>query len=142
MDRDGKADFKKVIKRLMTKRVVDVEHATRRTPAYAYLFDCLYLDGRSLLKDPLVRRRAWLKDSVRIDNSYRLSEIVEDGEALFEAAKELGVEGIMAKDPLGTYSVGRRSDAWIKVKVKHTLDCLIIGYTETESSRMPNTNNS
>ncbi len=135
LDKQGKADFKKVIKRLMTKRVVDVEHATKRSPAYAYLFDCLYLDGRSLLKDPLIRRRSWLMDSVRTDKGYRISETVEDGEALFNAAKELGVEGIMAKDPLGAYYPGKRSDTWLKVKVKHTQDCFIIGYTTTESDR-------
>ncbi len=135
LDKEGKADFKKVIRRLMTKRVVDVENGSRRSPAFAYLFDCLYMDGRSLLRDPLIRRRAWLEDSVRIDKSYRISETVEDGEALFEAAKSLGVEGIMAKDPHGRYSVGKRSEAWLKVKVKHTRDCFIIGFTTTESDR-------
>ncbi len=135
LDREGKADFKKVIKRLMTKRTIDVEHATRRSPAYAYLFDALYMDGRNLTKDPLLRRRSWLIDSIRTDSYYRISEVVEDGEALFEAAKELGVEGIMAKDPVGKYYIGRRSDVWFKIKVKHTRDCVIIGYTSTESDR-------
>lgn len=135
LDTEGKADFKKVIKRLMTKRKVDLEHGVRRSPAYCYLFDCLYMDGRSMLKDPLARRRAWLEDSVRLETHYRISEEVEDGEALFEAAKTLGVEGIMAKDPLGKYTIGKRSTAWYKIKVKHTCDCLIIGYTTTTSDR-------
>ncbi len=135
LDNEGKADFKKVIKRLMTKRTVDIEYNTKRSPAYVYLFDCLYLDGRSLLKDPMVRRRMWLEDSVRVGNNYRISETVEDGEALFDAAKSLGVEGIMAKDPMGKYFPGKRSETWYKVKVKHTSDCLVIGYTKTESDR-------
>ena len=135
LDKKGKADFKKVIKRLMTKRVIDVESATRRSPAYAYLFDAIYLDGRSLTKDPLIRRRTWLKDSIRDDTFYRLSETVDDGVALFEAAKSLGVEGIMAKDPSALYYPGKRSEGWLKVKVKHTQNCRIIGYTQTESDR-------
>ena len=135
LDKDGKADFSKVIRRLMTKRNITAEYATKKSPAYAYLFDCLYMDGRSLMKDPLSRRRSWLIDSVRKDTHYRISEVVEDGVALFEATKKLGVEGIMAKDPLGKYYPGRRSDAWYKIKVKHTLDCLIIGYTTTDSDR-------
>ncbi|MBV6645399.1 MAG: non-homologous end-joining DNA ligase [Cyclobacteriaceae bacterium] len=135
LDAQGKPDFKKVIKRLMTKRSVDAERFAARNPAHCYLFDCLYLDGRSLLTDPLLRRRDWLRDSMRFDTPYRMSEIVEDGRALFKAAKEHGIEGVMAKDPLGKYSPGKRSEAWKKVKVKETLDCHIIGYTKGEGER-------
>jgi DNA ligase D-like protein (predicted polymerase)/DNA ligase D-like protein (predicted ligase)/DNA ligase D-like protein (predicted 3'-phosphoesterase) len=134
LDAHGKADFKKVIKRLMSKKNFEIE--SKRTPAYCYLFDCLYLDGRSLMNDPLDRRQWWMKDSVRVGGTnYRVSETVEDGEALFEAAKELGVEGIMAKKKDGRYTPGRRSDTWIKVKVKETMDCAIIGFTKGEGDR-------
>jgi bifunctional non-homologous end joining protein LigD len=134
LDKEGKADFKKVIKRLMSKKNFD--HESRRTPAYCYLFDCLYLDGRSLMNDPQDRRRWWMIDSVRVgETNYRISEVVEDGKALFEAAKLLGVEGIMAKRRESTYTPGRRNDAWIKVKVKETMDCVIIGFTKGEGER-------
>jgi bifunctional non-homologous end joining protein LigD len=134
LDAQGKADFKRVIKRLMSKKNFDVE--SRKNPAYCYLFDCLYLDGRSLMGDPLDRRRWWLEDSVRVaETNYRLSEAVEEGEALFEAAKALGVEGIMAKERKGKYTPGRRNDTWIKIKVKETLEAVIIGYTLGEGER-------
>lgn len=134
LDAQGKADFKKVLKRLMSKKNFDME--SKRTPAYCYLFDCLYLDGRSLMNDPLDRRQWWMKDSVRVgETNYRISETVEDGEALFEAAKELGVEGIMAKKKDGKYTPGRRNETWIKVKVKETMDCVIIGFTMGEGDR-------
>ena len=134
LDASGKADFKKVIKRLMSKKNFDYE--SRKTPAYCYLFDCLYLDGRSLMNDPLDRRRWWLQDSVRVaQTNYRISESVEEGEELFEAAKAMGLEGIMAKRSDGKYTPGRRNDTWIKVKVKETMDCLIIGFTIGEGDR-------
>lgn len=134
LDAEGKANFRKVIKRLMSKK--NFEYESKRTPAYCYLFDCLYLDGRSLLGDSQDRRRWWLFDSVRIgETNYRVSEMVEDGEELFEAAKLLGVEGIMAKRRDAKYSMGKRSDAWIKVKVKDTMDCFIIGYSLGEGDR-------
>jgi len=53
---------------------------------------------RAVVNEPLIRRREWLKDAVKKDSSYRVSEFVEDGEALFAAAGELGLEGIMAKE--------------------------------------------
>ncbi len=133
LDERGRADFKKVIRRLMSKK--NFESLSRRNPAYCYLFDCLYMDGKQLTQEPLLRRREWLKDSIRKDSNYRISEIVEDGEALFEAAKELGVEGIMSKEPLGKYYPDRRSDTWIKVKVKASKDFVIIGYTPGEGER-------
>ena len=135
LDDHGRADFKKVIRRLMSKKNFD--SLSRRNPAYCYLFDCLYMDGKQLTQEPLLRRRAWLKDSIRKDSPYRISEIVEDGEALFEAAKQLGVEGIMSKEPLGKYYPDRRSDTWVKVKTKASKDVTIIGYTPGEGDREP-----
>ncbi|GAB4237007.1 MAG: ATP-dependent DNA ligase [Ekhidna sp.] len=134
LDEQGRANFKKVIKRLMSKKNFDRE--SKRSPAYCYLFDCLYLDGRSLLNDPQERRRWWLQDSVRMgETNYRVSEAMEDGKALFEAAKRLGIEGIVSKRKDARYVPGKRSDAWIKVKSKETSDCFIIGYTVGEGER-------
>lgn len=134
LDSDGKANFKKVIKRLMSKKNFDYE--SKRSPAYCYLFDCLYLDGRSLMDDPQDRRRWWMIDSVRRgETNYRISESVDNGEELFEAAKQLGVEGVMAKLKHARYVPGKRSDAWVKVKVKETMDCVIVGYTKVEGER-------
>lgn len=135
LNAEGKADFRKVIKRLMTKKPMEVEHQAKRNPVYCYLFDALYIDGRSLLNDPWARRRMWLKDSVRKDTRYRISEDIEDGQALFQAAEKLGVEGIMAKEINGKYYPGKRSSAWIKVKVKNTADALVIGYTKGQGER-------
>lgn len=135
LDEEGKADFKKVIKRLMRKKNVDLE--SRKSPVYCYLFDCIYLDGRSLMSDAQERRRWWLSDSVRSgETNYRISEVVPDGKALFDATRKFGMEGIIAKKRTATYVEGKRSDAWIKVKVKDTKDCVIIGYTRAEGDRI------
>lgn len=134
LDKEGKAEFKTVIKRLMSKKNFEIN--AKKNPAYCYLFDCLYLDGRSLMNDPLDRRRWWMIDSMRVgQTNYRISEVEEDGKALFEAAKQLGVEGIMAKERKGKWVQGKRSDTWIKVKVKETMDCVIIGWTDGEGDR-------
>ncbi|MEM9340089.1 MAG: non-homologous end-joining DNA ligase [Bacteroidota bacterium] len=134
LDDQGKADFKKVISRLMSKK--GVSHASKRNPAYCYLFDCLYLDGRSLINDPMERRRWWMEDSLRVGaTNYRISETVTDGNALFEAAKKLGVEGIVAKKKGSKYQYAKRTENWLKVKVKETKDCFIIGFTKGEGER-------
>ena len=49
--------------------------------------------------------------------------------------KQLGLEGIMAKQRHGTYLPGKRSDSWLKIKTRQTLECAIIGYTSGKGDR-------
>ena len=135
LDKTGKPEFKKVINRLMTKGESAIQKLSKSNAAYCYLFDCLYLDGRSLINDPLIKRKEWLKDTVRADTPYRVSEFVEDGESLFNAAREHGLEGIMAKKKDGKYLPGKRSDLWLKIKVRNTRECVIIGYNPGKGDR-------
>jgi ATP-dependent DNA ligase len=100
-----------------------------------YVFDCLYLDGRPIVNEPLTRRREWLEDAIKKDSAYRVSGVVEDGPAFFEAVKQMGLEGIMAKQRISTYQPGKRSDAWLKIKARQTVECIIIGYTRGQGDR-------
>jgi DNA ligase D-like protein (predicted ligase)/DNA ligase D-like protein (predicted polymerase)/DNA ligase D-like protein (predicted 3'-phosphoesterase) len=135
LDADGKPMFKRVINRLMSSGESTILKLSKSNPAYCYLFDCLYLDGRSLINEPLLRRKEWLKDALRPDTPYRLSEHVEDGESLFQAAKLHSLEGIMAKRKNSKYLAGKRSDHWVKVKVRQTTDCVVIGFTGGKGNR-------
>ena len=108
---------------------------SKTTPCYCYIFDCLYLDGRSLVNEPLTKRKEWLKDAVRFDTPYRVSEFVEDGDSLFEAARDHGLEGIMAKKRDSKYTPGKRSDCWYKIKIRQTSEVFIIGYTKGKGDR-------
>jgi ATP-dependent DNA ligase len=60
---------------------------------------------------------------------------MDDGESLFEAAKSHVLEGIMAKRKDSKYLSGRRSDFWIKVKVRQTSEIFIVGYTTGKGNR-------
>lgn len=135
LDKSGKPDFKKVIHRLMSSGETTIQKNSKTSPVYCYIFDCLYLDGRSLINEPLIKRKEWLKDAIKPDTPYRISEMVEDGESLFEAAKIHSVEGIMSKLKDGKYLPGKRSDSWLKIKVRNTRECVIIGYSEGKGDR-------
>ncbi len=135
LDKTGKPEFKKVIHRLMSSGDSTIEKLSKTSPAYCYVFDCLYLDGRSLINEPLLRRKEWLKDAIKKDTPYRTSEFVDDGQSLFEAARQHNLEGIMAKDIRGRYLPGKRSDTWLKVKVRNTRECVIIGYNKGKGNR-------
>ncbi len=135
LDKKGKPEFKRVINRLMSSGDNTIEKLSKSNPVYCYVFDCLYLDGRSLINEPLSKRKEWLKDAIKKDTPYRISEFVEDGQSLFEAAREHNLEGIMAKDKNSKYLPGKRSDAWLKVKIRNTRECVIIGYNEGKGNR-------
>ena len=135
LDGTGRPIFTDVMGRLHAKGEKGIERAMARRPAVCYLFDCLYLDGRPIVSEPLSRRREWLASAVKEGGAYRVSETVEDGPQLFEAARALGLEGIMAKEPDSPYLPGKRSDRWLKIKVRSTMDCLVIGYTKGKGDR-------
>ena len=135
LDNKGRPDFKKVIRRIQQSTEGGIKRMASSNPAYCYLFDCLYLDGRAIVNEPLIRRKEWLKDSLKIGGNYRMSEEVTEGEELFAAAKEMNLEGIMAKDRTGKYYPGKRAASWVKVKVRNTVDCIILGFTEGKGDR-------
>jgi DNA ligase D-like protein (predicted polymerase)/DNA ligase D-like protein (predicted ligase)/DNA ligase D-like protein (predicted 3'-phosphoesterase) len=132
LDETGKPNFQKIINRLKKSSSQTIK---KSDSVCCYLFDCLYLDGRTLVAEPLLRRHEWLEDVIKKDTSYRLSEFVEDGEGLMKAVKKQEMEGIMAKKKDSKYCVGKRSDLWLKVKTETTADCFIIGYTQGSGDR-------
>jgi len=138
LEADGRPNFQNVIHRMQQKSEGAVDRAKAKHPAVCYVFDCLYLDGRPIVNEPLTRRREWLEDAIKKDSAYRVSGVVEDGPAFLEAVKQMGLEGIMAKQRDGTYLPGKRSDSWLKIKTRHTTECVIIGYTKGKGDRETN----
>jgi DNA ligase D-like protein (predicted ligase) len=135
LDKNGKPVFKNIINRLMSTGETNIQKLSKNNCVHCYVFDCLYLDGRVLINEPLLKRKEWLNDAIKDDTPYRISEVVEDGQALFEAAKVHALEGIMAKKRDGKYSPGKRSDCWLKIKVRQTAEVVIIGYTKGKGDR-------
>jgi bifunctional non-homologous end joining protein LigD len=107
-----------------------------RTTRYA-VFDLAILEGGSLLKRPLVERRAALERLIgrRIDPLFTSRRLVRDGKAAYREAKRLGWEGIIAKDEASPYEPGIRSRYWRKVKVRKESEFVIGGYTAPKGAR-------
>lgn len=123
-DTDGRPDYPRLRRRLMGGAPMRDEIPT------AYLaFDALYLEGRPLLRQPLIRRRARLKKSVEAGGHIFVPDhIEEDGVELFEACLERGLEGVVAKHQQSPYVPGQRSPFWLKVKAVKSDDFVVIGW--------------
>ena len=93
------------------------------------VFDLLYLDGRSLVDVPLEDRKRLLRAVLREHPIVRYAGHVEsEGETFFRAASERGVEGMVAKLRRSRYEPGRRSRAWLKLKVRPEQELVVGGY--------------
>jgi ATP-dependent DNA ligase len=107
----------------------------RRSGASAlrfYAFDLLVYRGRSMLGVELSKRRQLLAGLIpQVSESIQLSESFEVAPAeLLRVAKELGLEGIVAKNKRSRYEPGKRSGAWIKYKINKGQEFVIGGYTQ------------
>jgi len=104
-------------------------------PVVYYAFDLLYLDGFDLRRVALEQRKRFLQDRVAAGGVLHFSDhYAEKGLDLLEAAKQRGLEGIVAKKRSSVYQE-KRSNDWLKIKVTQRQECVIGGYTDPEGSR-------
>ena len=126
VDEAGEPDFA----RLQAGIKGRVAAAAGTAPFLYVVFDLLFVDGRSLLDEPLEERRRLLAAALRPDPRVRFSEHTEgDGLAAFAAAKERGLEGIMAKDRRSPYQPGLRTLTWQKIKIRPEQELVVGGWT-------------
>ena len=93
-------------------------------------FDLLYLDGRLLLDVALEDRKRLLKSVLEPHPRVRFTAHVEgEGETFHEAAKAQDLEGIVAKLKRSRYEPGRRSSAWLKIKIRPEQELVVGGWT-------------
>lgn len=105
-------------------------------PVLYYAFDVIYLDGYDLRRVNLEDRKRVLASILLPGDSLRFSDhYAEQGEALFEVARQKGLEGILAKKRNSCYFEQRSRD-WLKIKIKHRVECVVGGYTEPEGTRI------
>ncbi|CAG5003167.1 Multifunctional non-homologous end joining protein LigD [Dyadobacter sp. CECT 9275] len=102
---------------------------------YYYVFDIVWLDGKDLTGLPLFERKTILKSVLPAEGIIRSGYSVQaDGTAFFGAARDLGIEGIIAKKSDSLYLPGERSREWLKIKVNKRQEVVIAGYTRNEGS--------
>jgi bifunctional non-homologous end joining protein LigD len=126
LDEAGRPDFG-----LLQMRLGD---AGARDLVYQ-VFDLLYLDGRSLLQVPLEDRKRLLQSVLRAHPRVRFAaHVIGEGEAFYEAAQAQELEGIIAKLRRSRYEPGRRSSAWLKIKVRPEQELVVGGWTPGEGN--------
>jgi bifunctional non-homologous end joining protein LigD len=134
LDDQGRPSFSMMQQRTGIRKGGKRTGARRDLPVQYYVFDLIYLDGYDLRRVALEQRKEALAQIVLPNALVRYSDHFPQGLALFDLAKQKGLEGILAKKRDSHYEE-RRSQEWLKVKVTQTVDCVIGGYTDPEGSR-------
>jgi bifunctional non-homologous end joining protein LigD len=99
------------------------------------VFDLLEADGEPVLDLPLTERRAQLSKLLARNPVVQLSGSFKDGDALFEAAQDQGLEGVVAKRASSRYVEGGRGRDWLKIKTHGRQEFVICGYTKGQGRR-------
>jgi DNA ligase-1 len=96
-------------------------------PLTVGFFDCIHLDGRDLLDEPLADRLDILRsiDGLPTIPGIRTSD-PEVAQGVLDEALAAGHEGVMVKALDSPYAAGRRGKSWRKVKPVHTLDLIVL----------------
>jgi DNA ligase-1 len=129
--------FQETVKR---KRKYGIEEMSEQVPLRAFVFDLLYLNGKSLLKTAAVERFAQLQeitfesDSALCLTRHDVVSTPEEFRQLFDQYVSEGLEGVMCKKLDAIYQAGARNFNWVKYKratekeLTDTIDTVVMGY--------------
>lgn len=136
-DGEGRPDPPALAEREHADRAEVWARAAARHPVTYVAFDLLWLRGRSLLAEPLQRRRSALRDAVHPTGRLYIPEpIANEGLAFFDAAQEKGLHGILAKRLEGTYHPGRRHPDWLLIQAVRRDDFVVLGFAPGRGSQL------
>merc|ERR1711935_418263 len=136
---------------LTTRKRKDADEKDIKVQVCLYAFDLLYLNGESLVREPLSKRRELLiKHFKTIPGEFMLAtskdfDSLEDvSEFLDEAVKD-STEGLMVKSLTETYEISKRSHNWLKLKkdylgegVGDSIDLVVVGAYTGKGKRTGN----
>jgi DNA ligase-1 len=107
---------------------VAVERLRHEVPLSTFFFDCLYLDGASLLDVPAEERFGVMARTLpaSIIVPRMVTDRLPEADAFLRQARAAGHEGVVAKALDSSYDAGRRGGAWLKVKEADTLDLVVL----------------
>lgn len=120
------------------RRKYNIAQMSQKIPLKAFVFDCLYWNGKSLIDLPLTERLKYLAQIAPGEVIFpEKGELLSDPQKLqilLDDAISNGLEGLVVKRLDSKYEAGGRNFNWVKLKrhssgeLKDTIDCVILGY--------------
>jgi bifunctional non-homologous end joining protein LigD len=109
----------------------------KHPPLFYYVFDLLRLNGKDLTGLPITERKTLLEQHLKKETGLLRfsSSLTGNVKELLKKASRLGLEGLIGKRVDSIYEPGRRSGAWVKLKLHQEQEMVIGGYTMPGGSR-------
>jgi bifunctional non-homologous end joining protein LigD len=135
-DDKGRPSFGRLQQRMHLANPKEVLLRAEAVPITYVVFDLLHLDGNDVMPLAYLDRRRLLTELVPDNGCWTVPAHREgDGQTLLQAVGEQRLEGIVAKKVDSPYLPGKRSSAWIKVKVRLRQEFVIGGWQPGEGGR-------
>jgi bifunctional non-homologous end joining protein LigD len=136
-DAEGRPDGVALEERQDARRPDTVARAAAAYPVTYVVYDLLYMRGRSVMKEPLVRRRPRLFQAIASKGRiYVVEPVADDGLAFFDAAREQGLGGVVAKRFDSPYRAGQRHPDWLLIEAVRRQDFAVIGFIPKAGSQL------
>jgi bifunctional non-homologous end joining protein LigD len=123
---DGLPSFELLQQRMNVSDARALKAAVESVSILYYAFDIISLNGKSLLKTPLIERKEILNEILTPGEIVKVLPFFESKESTVQNAMTFGYEGVVAKKRDSHYCPGQRSDLWIKYKFQQ-FDSFVIG---------------
>jgi len=124
------------------RRKYDIEQMAKDVPVELNIFDIIYYNGKSMIKEPFVERRKIIEKIIKVKQYHiRLAEQVitesdEEADRFYHQSLDAGNEGVMFKNLNSPYKPGSRVGYMVKLKpIMETLDLVIVAAEWGEGKR-------
>ncbi len=124
----GVPDFRVLQHRMHLRNAKEVARLVKTVPATLMVFDLLRLDGEDLTGRPLEERRALLEELPLGDTTWQVPGAYDDGDMLFDATLQQGLEGVVSKRRTSRYRFDARSEDWRKLAHRHRGSFVVGGW--------------
>jgi ATP-dependent DNA ligase len=101
-----------------------------------FAFDLLMWKGENMQRQPLDKRRALLRSMAmpKMPAAHFSESFNVTADQMVSAVRSQGLEGVVAKRLNSRYEPGRRSGAWVKMRIGGGQEFVIGGYTPTSKN--------
>jgi bifunctional non-homologous end joining protein LigD len=135
-DGDSRPSFEALQQRMHVGSRARARKLASATPVTYVIFDLLWLDGHSLMREPYSTRRDRLAALALRGAGWQTPDhVVGEGEVLLAAAAEQHLEGVVAKRLDSRYQPGARTREWVKVKRVARQELVVGGWMRGKGKR-------
>lgn len=135
-NKKGHPSFTLLQQRMGLNSPTSIKNKILEIPVTYIIFDILHFNQQSLLDHPYIERRHILESLNLAGTNWQTPAYQQgSGQEILTAVSALELEGIVAKRLTSSYTPGKRSEDWLKIKNQHRQELVIGGWLPGKGQR-------